>query len=173
MGRVAGRAILITGAYGSGKSTVAAEAATVLERAGRPYALLDLDYLMWADPPDVDVHDDPALLLANLEAVVRNDRRVGIEEFVLAGHVRADVVGAIRSTLGVPLAVVALDVPWAEIVRRLTTGATTARAEDLREAERQVASSSASDADFVVRNDRPASETADEILRLAGWHDSG
>jgi adenylylsulfate kinase-like enzyme len=38
-------AVLLTGVYGSGKSSVAAEIAYLLERQGRPYALLDLDYL--------------------------------------------------------------------------------------------------------------------------------
>jgi adenylylsulfate kinase-like enzyme len=40
--------VLITGVYGSGKSTVAAEIAYLLEQRRQPYALLDLDYLGWA-----------------------------------------------------------------------------------------------------------------------------
>jgi adenylylsulfate kinase-like enzyme len=39
--------VLITGVYGSGKSSVAAEIAYLLEQHGTPYALLDLDYLSW------------------------------------------------------------------------------------------------------------------------------
>lgn len=35
--------VLITGVYGSGKSSVAAEIAHVLEQRRQPYALLDLD----------------------------------------------------------------------------------------------------------------------------------
>jgi signal recognition particle GTPase len=34
----------LPGLYGSGKSTVAADIAYLLERQGEPYALLDLDY---------------------------------------------------------------------------------------------------------------------------------
>jgi cellulose biosynthesis protein BcsQ len=34
--------------YGSGKSSVAAEIAYLLERQGDRFALLDLDYLSWA-----------------------------------------------------------------------------------------------------------------------------
>jgi hypothetical protein len=41
--------VLITGAYGPGKSSVAAELAYLLEHRGELYALLDLDYLCWAD----------------------------------------------------------------------------------------------------------------------------
>ena len=40
--------VLLTGVYGSGKSSVAQEIAYLLERRGDPYALLDLDYLSWA-----------------------------------------------------------------------------------------------------------------------------
>jgi hypothetical protein len=40
--------VLLTGVYRSGKSSVAAEIAYLLEQRGEPYALLDLDYLSWA-----------------------------------------------------------------------------------------------------------------------------
>ena len=39
--------MLITGVYGSGKSSVAKEMAAVLEEHNAPYALLDLDFLAW------------------------------------------------------------------------------------------------------------------------------
>jgi hypothetical protein len=41
---------LLTGVYGSGKSSVAQEIAYLLEQRGEPYALLDLDYLSWGAP---------------------------------------------------------------------------------------------------------------------------
>jgi len=40
--------VLLTGVYGSGKSSVAVEMAYLLEQQGEPFALLDLDYLSWA-----------------------------------------------------------------------------------------------------------------------------
>jgi adenylylsulfate kinase-like enzyme len=40
--------VVITGVCGSGKSSVAAEIAYMLEQRHQPYALLDLDYLRWA-----------------------------------------------------------------------------------------------------------------------------
>jgi len=43
--------VLITGVYGSGKSSVAAEIAFVLEDRGEPFALLDLDFLGWGGVP--------------------------------------------------------------------------------------------------------------------------
>ena len=42
MRRVEG--VLLTGVYGSGKSSVAEEIAYLLEQRGEPYALPDLDY---------------------------------------------------------------------------------------------------------------------------------
>jgi Mrp family chromosome partitioning ATPase len=39
--------VLITGVYGTGKSSVAAEIAETLERRGVPYGALDLDWLGW------------------------------------------------------------------------------------------------------------------------------
>src|SRR5689334_12506875 len=81
-------AALIVGPYLSGKSTVAAEIAGVLERDGDSFALLDLDYLGWAGTPGYDGHgDDPWLLLANLRAVRENDVAAGVRRFVVAGHV--------------------------------------------------------------------------------------
>jgi adenylylsulfate kinase-like enzyme len=42
--------VLLTGVYGSGKSSVAREIAYLLEQRGELYALLDLDYLSWGAP---------------------------------------------------------------------------------------------------------------------------
>ena len=71
-------AVLITGVYGSGKSTVAAEIAYLLEQRRQPYALLDLDFLGWG----VNYSDDDSarfgLMLRNLAAVVSNYREAGI-----------------------------------------------------------------------------------------------
>ena len=77
---------MLTGVYGSGKSSVAEEIAYLLEERGEPYALLDLDYLSWAGTGTGT--DDRAaefgLMLQNLAAVTANYRRAGIRFFVLA-----------------------------------------------------------------------------------------
>jgi cytidylate kinase len=55
--------VLISGVYGSGKSSVAAEIAERLERRGVPYgAAADVDWLTWFDVPgiDQDVAQDPS-----------------------------------------------------------------------------------------------------------------
>jgi len=43
------KAVLLTGVYGSGKTAVAEEIASVLEEQGMAYAALDLDWLGWFD----------------------------------------------------------------------------------------------------------------------------
>ena len=45
-------AVLLTGAYGTGKSSVAAEMAELLEARDVPYAAIDLDWLIWANVAD-------------------------------------------------------------------------------------------------------------------------
>jgi adenylylsulfate kinase-like enzyme len=42
-----GAGVLITGVFGAGKSSVAAEIAYLLEERRQPYALLDVDFLGW------------------------------------------------------------------------------------------------------------------------------
>ena len=165
------RAVLIVGPYGSGKSTVAVEVADILERLDEPFALLDLDHLMWANPPGISVHDDPSLLLLNLAAVTRTYREVGIQLFVCAGYVgSAEELHAIRTTLDMPVTVVHLEVPWREIERRLMSVLTSGREDDLREAAAQSASGTSSvRADMVVRNDRLVSEAAVELVQRLGW----
>jgi adenylylsulfate kinase-like enzyme len=69
--------VLLTGAYGAGKSSVGAEIAYLLERRGVPYALLDLDYLSWAGTGTEDRAAEFALMLQNLTAVAANYRRAG------------------------------------------------------------------------------------------------
>jgi len=76
--------VLLTGVYGSGKSSVAEEMAYLLEQRGEPYALLDLDYLSWAGTSTRDRADEFGLMLQNLAVVAANYRRAGIR-IVCAG----------------------------------------------------------------------------------------
>jgi putative protein kinase ArgK-like GTPase of G3E family len=55
--------VLLTGVYGSGKSSVAEEIAYLLEQRGEPCALLDLDYLSWAGTGTDDRAAEFGLLL--------------------------------------------------------------------------------------------------------------
>jgi hypothetical protein len=107
--------VLITGVYGAGKSTVAAEICYLLEQRRQPYALLDVDFLGWGVPSYDGATGNP-FMLRNLAAVVSNYREGGISVFVLAYFVPGqDELRGIREAVGVPLQVVRLTVPLPEI----------------------------------------------------------
>jgi hypothetical protein len=136
-------AVLITGVYGSGKSSVAEEMAAVLEEHIAPYALLDLDFLAWFDTRDEDGPTEHRMMLRNLAALVGNYLAVGVRFFVFAKAVRDGAeLEDIRAGLPMPLKVVRLTVPLEEIEERLRPDPTTGRRGDLREAAVWVAASS-------------------------------
>ena len=71
--------VLITGVYGSGKSSVAAEIAYLLEQHGERFALLDLDYLSWAGPDTATAPPRSTAEVVGLEhATIVNDSPVDI-----------------------------------------------------------------------------------------------
>jgi len=163
--------VLLTGVYGSGKSSVAAEIAYLLEQRGEPYALLDLDYLSWAGTGSEDRTEEFGLMLANLTAVAGNYRGAGIRRFVLAYFVRdlAEVRG-VRDALAVPLRVVRLAVPLADIERRLAGDVTSGRRDDLREAAASLAAGEGAGVeDVLIGNDRPVGVVARDVLDFLGW----
>ena len=64
-------AVLVTGTFGSGKTTVVAEMAELIERRDFRYAALDLDWLTWGWPGDDESEmSEFRLMLENLELVV-------------------------------------------------------------------------------------------------------
>jgi hypothetical protein len=163
--------VLITGVYGAGKSTVAAEISYLLEQRRQPYALLDLDFLGWG----VNSFDgEPArspFLLPNLAAVVTNYREGGISVFVMAYFVSShDELRGIREAVGVPLQVVRLSVPLADIQARLAADVTTERQEELKEAARQIAAGEGVGVeDVVLANDRSVPVVAQQVMTWLGW----
>lgn len=112
MSRDTAEAVLTTGVYGSGKSSVAEEVASVLEERGVSYALLDLDFLAWFDTGDAGGPTEHRMMLTNLAAVVGNYLAIGVRLFVLAYALRgAAELDDIRAELPMPLKVVRLTVP--------------------------------------------------------------
>ena len=163
--------VLITGVYGSGKSSVAAEIAYLLQQRRQPYALLDLDFLAWVG---VDFDDHAAgfgLMLRNLTAVASNYRDAGVSTFVLAWFVRDQgALRGVQEALGVPLRVVRLSVPLPDIERRLAVDATTERQDDLQVAAASIAAGvGVGVEDAVVDNDRPIPVVAREVMTWLGW----
>ena len=171
MAVIGAEGVLITGVYGSGKSSVAAEIAYLLEQRRQPYALLDLDFLGWGVTYSGDDSARFGLMLRNLAAVILNYREAGISVFVLAFFVRDDdALRGIRKAVAVPLRVVRLSVPWPDIEQRLATDVTTERQENLREAGRQMAAGEgAGVADVTVPNDRPVAVVARQVMSWLGW----
>jgi len=163
--------VLLTGVYGSGKSSVAQEIAYLLEQQGEPFALLDLDYLSWAGPDTGDRTAEIELMRQNLAAVTTNYRRAGIKLFILAYFVRtAEEIHAIKEALGLPLKVARLTVPLAVIEQRLASDVTSGRRDDLREAAASIATSEGAGLeDVTVSNDRPISVVAQEVMTFLGW----
>jgi adenylylsulfate kinase len=163
--------VLLTGVYGSGKSSVAVEIAYLLEQRGEPYALLDLDFLSWAGDGTSDRASEFGLMLENLAAVAANYRRAGIRLFVLAYFVRsADEVRGVREALGLPLRVARLTVPLPEIERRLAGDVTSGRRDDLRAAAASIAAAEGTGVeDVVIGNDRPIGVVARDVMTFLGW----
>lgn len=78
------RALLLIGPVGSGKTTTLHEIESILNQAGTPNAIVDLDWLAWATPAPssaATVHD---LLVANLTAVWQTFHAAGIQHIALA-----------------------------------------------------------------------------------------
>ena len=159
--------VLITGVYGSGKSSVAAEITYLLEQRNQPYALLDLDYLGWVG----DHATGYRMMLRNLAAVAPTYLDAGIGVFVVAYFVRdLDALRSVREALAVPLRVVRLSVPWPAIERRLASDVTSGRCDDLRDAAASVAEGEGVGVeDIVISNDRPVGTVAREVLAWLGW----
>jgi hypothetical protein len=164
-------AVLLTGLFGVGKSTIAAEMADLLEGAGVPYAALDLDWLTWCNVGDGDRASEHAMLLRNLDAVAANYRAAGVRYFVLARwvHDRDELAGLV-TTMAMPLRTVELVVPLDEIRRRLVTDPTAGRRDDLAESVAWVQNGRGVGlAECTVVNDRPVRDVAADILRWLVW----
>ncbi len=150
--------VLLTGVYGSGKSSVAEEIAYLLEQRGEPYALLDLDYLSWAGTGTGDRAAEFGLMLQNLAAVAANYRRAGIRLFVLAYFVRSPgEVAGVREALP-------------DIERRLAGDVISGRRDDLREAAASIAAAEGAGVqDVAIGNDRPVGVVARDVMTFLGW----
>ena len=164
-------AVLISGAYGTVKSSVAAEIAELLEAHDVPYAAIDLDWLRWANVPDGHGEGGLRVMLANLAPMIGNYRAAGLTRFVLAGLLSsADERERLAETLGVQLRVVRLTLPIDEIERRISSDPTSGRRDDLERAREQVAGDVGAELeDMAVANDGPLREVAAEIVRWLGW----
>ena len=167
------QAALITGLFGTGKSSVVVEMADVLEHHALPYAAIDLDWLCWGWAGGAEASEH-RMMLANLAPVMTNYLGAGVRYLVLARSIRtAAELASLRSALPMPLRVVELTVPFSEIERRLAPDITAARRDDLRDAEAWLAAGEGVGfGDRSVPNDRSLRTVAAEILGWLGWIDA-
>jgi hypothetical protein len=163
--------VLISGAFGTGKSSTAEEMATLIEARGLAYAAIDLDWLAWFDTGRDEKEEGERVMLDNLVAVVENYLRVGVRYFVLAGwFADQGELDALRAVLPFPLTVVELRASWPTIERRLRSSPTSGRLDDLRRARDQIeVVEGAPRVDATIDGDRPVGEVASDILRLLRW----
>ena len=167
----AGEAVLLTGVYGVGKTTIAIEIADVLERGVVPFAALDLDWLTWCNAGAGDRHGEHEMMLRNLDSVMVNYRAAGVRHYVLARSIfdRDELMGLTR-TMAMPTRTVEITLPFDEISRRLATDPTSGRRDDLSTSgTRMVDGAGTGFADRVVVNDQPVRVIALDILRWLGW----
>jgi len=163
--------VLISGAFGTGKSSTAEEMATLVEARGLAYAAIDLDWLAWFHTGSDEEEEGERVMLDNLVAVVQNYLRVGVRYFVLAGWFGDQTeLDALRAVLPFPLTVVELRASWPTIERRLRSSPTSGRLDDLRRARNQIeVVEGAPRVDATIDGDRPVGDVASDILRLLRW----
>ena len=162
-------AVIVTGIYGAGKSSLTQEMANLLEAQAISYAIVDLDFLCWFYVPGGQ--EDPAVALANTAAVVKAYRDAGVRHFLVAGSIRHEVeLARVRAALDMPARVVRLVVDPDEIERRLAAAVTTARRDDLtvaREWHRDAIGTGIEDLE--VANHGSIRDLALGVVRWLGW----
>jgi hypothetical protein len=167
------KAVLITGAYCTGKASLIEEIAEILEERGVRYGAIDLDRLSWFDPgsPSDDHAAAVPTMLKNVDAVVGNYYDTGAQLFALAGATSTQRdVDDLQIALAMPLTTVQLTASLEEIERRLSASVTLGRQVDLDMAREWFERGAGSDVGgLVIANDRPIHDAALEVLAELGW----
>jgi len=164
-------AVLVTGVFGAGKSTVVADVGAVLGGHGERYGLLDVDWLGWFDAGG-DQASHQRVVQANVARMCTSFLDEGVRRLALAWSIgdRAHL-DAVRRAVPVPLRVVRLDVSVEVVADRLSSEATEERRnDDLRVAREWLATGrGAGLEDLVLWGDRPVRETSQAICSWLGW----
>jgi thymidylate kinase len=165
------QAVLVTGLYGSGKSSLVEELAGRLESLDLPYGAIDVDWLRWFHLPTDSANVDGELWRLNLRDVAGRYLDAGVHYLLLAQAARHNAdVQAIGEVLPCPLRVIRLDVPLDVVEARLSATPTTGRADDLAAARRWVGSGwGTPDAELVLDGREPLAELASQVLDHCGW----
>ena len=78
-------AIFLNGSYGVGKSSTLDHIGDLLVEAGRPFALMDVDWFHRSWPPGDDDPNNQVVEASNMGGVWANYRRAGRRQLVVAG----------------------------------------------------------------------------------------
>lgn len=117
------QAVVVTGVYGVGKTSVVEEMAEQLENTGLTFGAIDLDWLWWFNVPSLDDHAVDGIGLANLAAVASNYLGAGVSHLMLAGAIEDNTdLAELGRAIRCPLRVVRLTLPYREIENRLARG---------------------------------------------------
>jgi adenylylsulfate kinase len=167
------RALLIIGPVGSGKTTTLHEIEAMLDQAGTPNAIVDLDWLAWATPAassTASVHD---LMVANLAAVWQTFHTAGIEHIALARMLNDPAeIAAVRAALhGCETTVVELSVDPGVLEQRIRLRDSGVQlAEHLAFLDAYDAEGAEARADAVIDvDDQSPAQVARDVLGVAGW----
>ena len=161
--------LLITGAYGTGKTTLAAEMAELLADRHVPCAAIDLDWLGWFWLPGDRGHTVNDIVVANLRAMAETYARAGVERLILAGSIRTpDELAQLIAAVPGPVRALQLTAPLDEISRRLAADALSSRANDL-ELSATEPDAGAEIADLALPNDGDIGDLARRVAQWLAW----
>jgi hypothetical protein len=166
--------LLITGAVGAGKSTVAAEAAALLREALVPHALIDMAQIECCWPvPDDDPWNE-RLIHKNLASLWPNFADAGAPRLIQCRVLESrSLLDPVRVAVpGADITVARLRVPLVELharIRRREAAGDPAWYLDAATYLEPVLERAGVEEHVVSNSGRPAREAAAEILRLAGW----
>ena len=168
------RVLLVTGPVGVGKTTVALEASDLLEAAGVPHAVIDVDALSWCYPTPVNDPFNNRLALRNLRCVWANFAAAGAVRLILARVVETrDELGAFREAVpGAELTVVRLRASNETLLRRVAGREVGSHREwSLNRAVElaRLMDHQAVEDHLVDTDGRTVTDIATEVLRRANW----